>query len=237
MKKVVIAGYARSPFTSPTRASWRGCAPTIWPRRWSAGWSAGPASRRRHRGHHPRLRLSRGRAGPQRRAPDRPARRTCRSSVGGMTVNRFCGSSMSAIHIAPGQIAIGAGEAFICAGVEIMSRVPMMGFNPLPNPELATKQPGAYIGMGDTAENVADQVPDHPRRAGGVRGRQPAEGAPPPRDGRQAQPTRSCRSRPRRARSATDGCIRPDTTAEALAGAEARLRRQRHRSPPAPPRR
>ena len=76
-------------------------------------------------------------------------------SVGGMTVNRFCGSSMSAIHIAIGQIAIGAGEAFICAGVESMSRVPMMGFNPLPNPELAKKNAGVYMSMGETAENVA----------------------------------------------------------------------------------
>ena len=78
-------------------------------------------------------------------------------SVGGMTVNRFCGSSMSAIHIAVGQIAIGAGEAFICAGVESMSRVPMMGFNPLPDPKLMEKRPGAYIGMGETAENVAEK--------------------------------------------------------------------------------
>jgi acetyl-CoA acyltransferase len=77
-------------------------------------------------------------------------------SVGGMTVNRFCGSSMSAIHIAAGQIQLGAGEAFICAGVEAMSRVPMMGFNPLPNPALAKKS-DAYMGMGDTAENVASK--------------------------------------------------------------------------------
>ena len=75
-------------------------------------------------------------------------------SVGGMTVNRFCGSSMSSVHIAAGQIQLGAGEAFICAGVESMSRVPMMGFNPLPNPELAKKS-AAYMGMGDTAENIA----------------------------------------------------------------------------------
>ena len=75
-------------------------------------------------------------------------------TVGGMTVNRFCGSSMSAVQIAMGQIAIGAGEAFICAGVESMSRVPMMGFNPLPNPELAKKS-SAYMSMGETAENVA----------------------------------------------------------------------------------
>ena len=75
-------------------------------------------------------------------------------SVGGMTINRFCGSSMSGIHYAAGQIQLGAGEAFICAGVESMSRVPMLGFNPMPNPALA-KSSQAYIGMGDTAENVA----------------------------------------------------------------------------------
>ena len=77
-------------------------------------------------------------------------------SVGGMTLNRFCGSSMSGIHYAVGQIAIGAGEVFICAGVESMSRVPMMGFNPMPNPRLAEKTT-AYISMGDTAENVAEK--------------------------------------------------------------------------------
>ena len=76
-------------------------------------------------------------------------------SVGGMTVNRFCGSSMSAIHIAVGQINIGAGDAFICAGLESMSRVPMGGYNPLPNPDLFKKNAGAYMGMGETAENVA----------------------------------------------------------------------------------
>ncbi len=76
-------------------------------------------------------------------------------SVGGMTVNRFCGSSMQAVHIAAGAIATGAGEAFICAGVESMSRVPIGGFNPLPNPDLYKTYPEAYMGMGETAENVA----------------------------------------------------------------------------------
>ena len=76
-------------------------------------------------------------------------------SVGGATVNRFCGSSMHAIHIAAGQIGLGAGEAFICAGVESMTRIPMGGYNPMPNPALNAKQPGAYVGMGDTAENVS----------------------------------------------------------------------------------
>ena len=77
------------------------------------------------------------------------------NSVGGATINRYCGSSMQSIHSAAGAIALGAGDAFICAGVESMSRVPMMGFNPMPNPAFAKLNPGAHIGMGDTAENVA----------------------------------------------------------------------------------
>jgi len=76
-------------------------------------------------------------------------------SVAGTTVNRFCGSSMQAIHMAAGSIQMDAGEAFICAGIESMSRVPMAGFNPLLHPGLAERFPAAYISMGETAENVA----------------------------------------------------------------------------------
>lgn len=78
-------------------------------------------------------------------------------SIGGQTVNRFCGSSMTAIHIAAGAINAGAGEVFIAAGVESMSRIPMGGFNPMPNPALYEKYPQAYISMGETAENLAKQ--------------------------------------------------------------------------------
>src|SRR5216683_2860894 len=53
-------------------------------------------------------------------------------NVAGTTVNRFCGSSMQAIHMAAGAIQLDAGEAFICAGIESMTRVPMTGFNPSP---------------------------------------------------------------------------------------------------------
>jgi acetyl-CoA acyltransferase len=77
-------------------------------------------------------------------------------SVGGVTINRFCGSSMQSIHSAAGAIQMGAGEVFICAGVESMTRVPMMGFNPMPNPDLAANSQ-AYISMGMTAENVANK--------------------------------------------------------------------------------
>lgn len=78
-------------------------------------------------------------------------------SVAGVTVNRFCGSSMQAIHMAAGAIHMGAGDAFICAGVESMSRVPMGGYNPMPNPKLYATLPAAYMGMGETAEKVAHQ--------------------------------------------------------------------------------
>ncbi len=75
--------------------------------------------------------------------------------VAGTTVNRFCGSSMQAIHMAAGAIQMNAGEAFICAGVESMTRIPMGGFNPLPNPTLMKEYPDVYISMGMTAENLA----------------------------------------------------------------------------------
>ena len=78
-------------------------------------------------------------------------------SVAGVTINRFCGSSMQAIHSAAGAIQMNAGEVFICAGVESMSRVPMLGFNPMPHPGLYESFPAVYMGMGETAENVAEK--------------------------------------------------------------------------------
>jgi len=78
-------------------------------------------------------------------------------TVAGTTVNRFCGSSMQAIHMAAGAIQLDAGEAFVCAGVESMTRVPMGGFNPLPNPALFARYPQAFAAMGETAENLARQ--------------------------------------------------------------------------------
>jgi acetyl-CoA acyltransferase len=75
-------------------------------------------------------------------------------SVAGCTVNRWCGSSMEAIHMAAGKICSGAGELFIASGIESMSRIPMGGFNPSPNPKLYENMPGAYLSMGLTAENL-----------------------------------------------------------------------------------
>ena len=75
--------------------------------------------------------------------------------VGGMTVNRWCGSSMQAIHNAVGAIAMNAGKVFICCGIESMTSVPINGLNYSPHPELLKDQPNVYLSMGLTAENVA----------------------------------------------------------------------------------
>ncbi len=78
-------------------------------------------------------------------------------TVGASTVNRWCGSSMQAVQMAAGAIAMGAGDAFIAGGVESMSRVPMMGFEPKPNPAWSEAQQQAFLNMGLTAENLADR--------------------------------------------------------------------------------
>lgn len=133
-------------------------------------------------------------------------------SMGGVTVNRFCGSSMQAIHQAAGAIALGAGEVYICAGVESMTRVPMAGFNPMPNPQLAAAMPGAYVSMGETAENLARQydISRADQEAFAVASHQKAAAA-------QAAGRLSAEIVPVSGVE-QDGCIRPETTAESLAG-------------------
>jgi acetyl-CoA acyltransferase len=136
-------------------------------------------------------------------------------SVGGMTVNRFCGSSMQSVHIAAGQIQLGAGEVFIAAGVESMTRVPIQGFNPLPNPALQAKVPAAYISMGDTAENVASKwhISRAEQEAFAVRSQQRAAKAI-------AAGYFADELVPIKSKAGVvdkDGCPRPDTSAEGLA--------------------
>jgi acetyl-CoA acyltransferase len=137
-------------------------------------------------------------------------------TVGGATVNRFCGSSMQVIHMAAGAIQLDAGEVFICAGVESMSRIPMGGFNPLPHPGLMKDFPQAYMSMGETAENVARKyqvtreqqqefaVASHKKAAAAQQGGKFKDEIVPikSRDGIVAE----------------DGCIRADTSEAALAG-------------------
>jgi acetyl-CoA acyltransferase len=138
-------------------------------------------------------------------------------SVSGMTMNRFCGSSMSAIHVAAGSIAAGAGDAFLCVGVESMSRVPQGGLNPSPNPRLQSDFPEAYTPMGITAENLARShaITREQQDAFAVRSQQKAatafeRGAF--RD--EVVPVKL----PDGSTVDGDGCLRPATSLEGLAG-------------------
>jgi len=134
----------------------------------------------------------------------------------GVTINRFCGSSMEAIHAAAGAIQLGAGEAFLCAGVESMTRVPMLGFNPLPNPALMKSFPQAYVSMGETAENLARQfgISRVRQEEFALASQQKAAAA-------QAEGRLAGEIVPITWKGGTvsqDGCIRADTSLEGLAG-------------------
>jgi acetyl-CoA acyltransferase len=137
-------------------------------------------------------------------------------TVGGCTVNRFCGSSMQSVHIAAGQIQLGAGDVFIAAGVESMSRIPMGGYNPLFNPALAKKSPGAYMGMGETAENVARrwQITRDAQEEFAVKSQKKAAAAQAAGKFKDEIIPVSSKAGP----VDSDGCIRGDTTKETLAG-------------------
>ena len=134
------------------------------------------------------------------------------ASVAGATVNRFCGSSLTTVQMAAGYIQMGAGDVFICAGVESMTRIPMGGFNPMPNPKLCETYPQAYINMGETAENLAKKYK--------VSRKEQEEFAV-------ASHTKAAKARAEGKFKdeivpingiTEDGTIRPDTTAEGLAG-------------------
>jgi acetyl-CoA acyltransferase len=137
-------------------------------------------------------------------------------NIAGMTLNRFCGSSMQAIHIAAGAIQMNAGDVFICAGVESMSRIPMGGYNNMPNPALYETFPQAYIGMGDTAENLARkyQISRQAQEAFALESQKKAYAA-------QQQGRFNDEIVPIVSKYGTvdkDGCLRPDSTPEGLAG-------------------
>ena len=76
-------------------------------------------------------------------------------TTGGSVVNRFCGSSMDAVHQISTKIESGDIDVGIASGVEDMFSVPMGGFNPDFHPELAEQE--YYIGMGETAETLAEE--------------------------------------------------------------------------------
>lgn len=135
--------------------------------------------------------------------------------VGGMTVNRFCGSSMQAVHIAAAQIEAGMGDAFLCVGVESMTMVPQGGFNFSPNPQLL-EQTAAFMSMGDTAENVAQRwgVSRTDQEALAVESHRKAAFA---REFERLEDEIVPIITPAGDWVTLDGCIRPGTNAEALA--------------------
>ena len=77
--------------------------------------------------------------------------------VPGMTVNRFCSSGLQTIALAAERIIANGADAIIAGGAETMSLVPMTGFRVNPNPYMVENAPGVYMGMGLTAEQVADE--------------------------------------------------------------------------------
>jgi len=77
--------------------------------------------------------------------------------IPGMTVNRFCSSGLQAIAIGAEKIMCGYADVVIAGGVENMSQIPMGGSMMYPNPALVDMRPGAFTGMGLTAENVAER--------------------------------------------------------------------------------
>lgn len=81
------------------------------------------------------------------------------TSIGGITVNRFCASGLSAVAMAADRIRVGEADVMVAAGVESMSMVPMMGNSPSLSPSIFERDGdvGIAYGMGLTAEKVAQQ--------------------------------------------------------------------------------
>jgi acetyl-CoA acyltransferase len=133
-------------------------------------------------------------------------------TIAGTTVNRFCGSSMTTIQMAAGYAQMGAGQVFLCAGVESMTRIPMGGFNPMPNPALRVRYPQAYMGMGQTAENLAKtySISREEQEQFALTSQQKASSAA--ALGKFASEIVSVNG------VTVDGCIRPETTLTTLAG-------------------
>jgi len=133
-------------------------------------------------------------------------------TVPGVTINRFCGSSMQSIHDAAARIEMGMGDAFIAGGVESMSRVPMTGFNPMPNTRLEEE---SMTSMGITAENISGLygIDREAQEAFAVESQ--ARAAAARESGAFADEIVAIETTDGTVQE--DGCIRPGTNAEALA--------------------
>jgi acetyl-CoA acyltransferase len=77
--------------------------------------------------------------------------------VPAMTINRYCASGLEAIALASAKIHAGYADAIVAGGAEHMSIIPMGGWRIAPNADLAKAHPDYYLGMGNTAEAVAEQ--------------------------------------------------------------------------------
>ena len=147
-------------------------------------------------------------------------------TVPGQTVNRLCGSSMQALHTAAAQIMTGQGDVFVIGGVEHMGHVGMMHGIDL-NPAASKQYAKASNMMGLTAEMLGPHARHHPRDAGQVRRALAPEGL-----GGDGQRSLQERDRPIEGHDAdgvrvlcdVDEVIRQDTTLEALAALQARVR-------------
>ncbi len=78
-------------------------------------------------------------------------------TVPGITINRYCGSGLEAISMAVAKVKAGMGECFIAGGTESMSAIPMTGYKLAPSYKVAVESPNYLIGMGLTAEAVANK--------------------------------------------------------------------------------
>jgi acetyl-CoA acyltransferase len=99
--------------------------------------------------------------------------------IPGMTVNRFCSSGLQAIAIGAEKIMCGFSDVVVAGGVESMSQIPMGGSMLYPNPAVVDTRPGAFTGMGLTAENVAEKykITRDEQDEFGARSQQKAEAA------------------------------------------------------------
>ncbi len=156
------------------------------------------------------------------------------SQVPGITVNRYCASGLEAISIACQKVMCGFADVVVAAGAEHMSLIPMGGNKPMPDPDLVTAWPEAYITMGLTAENVAQRfdISRQDQDAFAYESHQKAARAQ--ADGRfksQIVPLtvvdrglESGRAVARERVFDKDECIRPDTSPEALSRLRALFR-------------
>ncbi len=229
MKSVVIAGYARSPF----HFAKKGALARVRPDELAAAVIAGLVERS---GVDPEdiedlivgCAFPRASRGSTSRAWSSFLARSADHRSPATTVNRFCGSSMQAIHMAAGADPAGRRRGLHLRRRRIMSRVPMMGFNPMPNPGLVEGVPaGLYrrwarpprmsrASTRSRASSSRSLAVDSHRKAAAAQqaGKLKDEIVPiKTRDGMVD----------------TDGCIRADTSQEALSALQAGLRRRRAR--------